>query len=184
MPLGVGDDDLGARQPQRVQQKVALVGGVHRGGHRADARGTQPEVDPLRAGRREQRDGVAPADTHVGQRISGGAGPLLASARTSRRPGDRHQHPVGKLLGAPVQHGRDGEVLDTEMRRTDRPVRPAGIRHPQPPGPVHRRRCTRSRRARALCPGRSDAPSAAAPRSRGPPPAPGWASPGTSCSPR
>ena len=42
-----------------------------------------------------------------------------------------------KLLGALIQHGRDREALDTELRRTDRPVRPAGFRHPLPPGPVH-----------------------------------------------
>ena len=58
------------------------------------------------------------------------------------------------------------------------------IRLPQQPGPDHRWRCSRSRPALPVRPGRSGAPSGAAPRSRAPLPVPGSASPGTSCSPR
>ena len=184
MTFGVGDDDLGARQPQRMHKKVVLVRDIHRGGHRTDPRRAQPDVHPLRAGRREQRDGVAPADADADQRVCGRARPIPHLLERHRCSGDRHQQPVRILVGAPIQHGRDREVLDTELRRTYRPVRSAGFRHPPPPGPVHRRRCNRSRSATALRLGRTGAPSVEARHSRGLPRAPNWASPGTSCSPR
>ena len=98
MAFGVGDDGLGPRQPQRVHQKVVLVGRVHRGGHRADPSGTEPEVHPLRACRGEQRDGVPSANADVGQRIRGGARTSSHLLERHRRARDRHQHAVTELL--------------------------------------------------------------------------------------
>ncbi len=184
MPLGVGDDDFRARQPQCVDEKLVLVGDVDRGRHRSDPRGTEPEIHPLGAGPREQRDGVTPRDTVVGQHVRGRARVISHLCERHRRSGNGHHHAVAELLSAPVQHVRDRETLDTELRRTDRPVLPPAFRHPPPPGPVRRWRCTRSRSATALRPDRSDAPNAAGRHSRGLPRAPDWASPSTSCSPR
>ena len=184
MPFGVGDHHRGARQPQCMHEEVVLVGDVHRRGHRSDSRRTEPEVHPLGACRREQSDGVSPANAHVGQHVRGGAGSIPHLLERHRSPGDGHQHAVTELLSAPVQHRWDREAFDTELRRADRPARPAGFRHSLPPGPGRRRRCTRNRPATARCRDRSDAPIAAARRSHGPPPAPSWASRGTSCSPR
>ncbi len=115
MPFGVGDDDLRARQPQRVDEKLVLVGDIHRGGHRADPRGTEPEVHPLGACRREERDGVTPRDTVVGQDIRGCARAISHLPERHRRACDRHQNAVTELICALIQHVRDRETLDTEL---------------------------------------------------------------------
>ena len=102
--------------------------------------GAQPEVDPFRAGRGEQRDAVTRSDTQVQQRISRGAGPLPHLLEGHLSTGDRHHHPVGILLGTTIEHGRDAEPIDTEISWTDglsvacgcRPSRHAGHRAPQP----------------------------------------------------
>ena len=179
-----------------MQQEVALVGGVHRCGDRTDPCRTQPEVDPFRAGRGEQRDAITRSDTQVQQRISRRAGPPPHLLERHVGTGDRHHHPVRKLLGATIEHRRDAEPIDTEISRADRlsvacgcrPSRHAGhsgsSKPSLPPGRDHRWRCSRSLRASSLRPGRSGAPSAAAPRSRAPLRVRDSASPGTSCSPR
>ena len=105
-------------------QEVALVGGVHRGGHRADARRTQPEVHPLGAGRREQRDACRPGRHPCRATRSRRRRTAAASARTSPRvPAIDIITRSRILLGAPIQHGRHGEAFDTEI--CDGPHRPA-----------------------------------------------------------
>ena len=183
MPFGVGDDDLGPGQPQRVHEKLVLVGDVHRGRHRPDPGCAEPEVHPLGARRGEQRNGVTPRDTVVGQHVRGRTRAISHLRERHRRACDGHHRAVAELLSAQVQHVRDREALDTELRRTDRPVRLPVFRHPPPPGPVRRWRCTRSRSATPPRPGRTDAPTGAARHSRGLPRGPDWASPSTSCSP-
>ena len=113
--LGVGEDHLGPRQPQRVQQEVAFVCGVHRRAHRADACRAQPEVDPFRAGGAEQRHTVTAPNTQVGQDVRRRAGPLPHLFEGHLDTGDRHHHAVGMLLGPPIQHGGHGETVDTEI---------------------------------------------------------------------
>ena len=183
-PFGVGDDDLGARQPQRMHEELVLVGDVHRGRHRPDPCCAEPEVHPLGACRREQRNGVTPRNTVVGQYVRGRTRTISHLCERHRGAGDGHHRAVADLLGAPVQHIRDRETFDTELRRADRPARPTGFRHPPPPGPARRLRCTRSRSATALLPDRTGAPIGAVRHSRGLPREPDSASPSTSCSPR
>ena len=195
LAFSVGDNHLRPRQSERVQQEVALVGRVHRGGHRADATGTQPEVDPLRTGRGEQRDTVAWSNTQVQQSISGRAGTPTHLFEGHVDTVDRHHHPVGNCS---ARRSRTAATLNRSTPKSAGPIgfpshagaAPTGTRAirllkpSQPPGPDRRWRCSRSRLSRPLRPGRNDAPSAAAPRSRAPPPVRGSASPGTSCSPR
>ena len=68
-------------------------------------------------------------DTEVGKHIGGRARPVSHLRERHRGAGDRHHHAVAELLGAPVQHRRDGEAFDTELRLgLDRPV-PADGHH-------------------------------------------------------
>ena len=113
--LSVGEDHLGLRQPQSVQQEVALVRGIHRRAHRADASRTQPEVDPFRAGGGVERDAIAATDTQIGEHARRGTGPLPHLLECHLDAGDRHHHPVGILLGTAIQHGRHGEPVDAEV---------------------------------------------------------------------
>ena len=142
LALSVGDNHLRPRQSKCMQQEVALVGRVHGGGHRADASGTQPEVDPLRAGAGEQGDAIAWSDTQVQQRISGSTGPLPHLLEGHVDAADRHHHPVGELLGTTIEHRRDTESLDPEISWADglsvacgcRPNRHAGHQAPAAAG--------------------------------------------------
>jgi hypothetical protein len=140
--LRVGDNHLRPRQSECVQQEVALVGRVHGGGHRADASGAQPEVDPLRAGSGEQCDAIARSNTQVQQRISGNTGPLTHLLEGHVDVPDRHHHPVGVLLGTTIEDCRDAESLDPEISWADglsvasgcRPNRHAGHQAPAAAG--------------------------------------------------
>src|SRR6202035_5149337 len=122
--------------------ELALVGGIHGGAHCAYASGTQPEVDPLRAGPGKQGDAITWSDTQVQQRISGSTGPLPHLLEGHVDAADRHHHPVGKLHGATIEHCGDTEPVDPEISWADglsvacgcRPNRHAGHQAPAAAG--------------------------------------------------
>jgi hypothetical protein len=98
-----------------VQQEIPLVRGIHRGAHRADARRTQPEIDPFRARRGEQRHRVTAADTQTPQHVRRRAGAPAHLLEGHVDAGNRHHDAVGILLGPAIQHGRNGEAVDPEI---------------------------------------------------------------------